>query len=426
MVKINNTEVIIDPIKKVVNGKTGETTFEYSINLGVPPGETKPFRTRRRGFATRKEAWNSYMLLKSRAAKGIFPERQKGPNKHEETSDEISGNSTVNEFYPIFWEGYLARDNELTTNSKTEGYFINHILPEFGTTKLKDITPIKCRKFSSALLDEFKSGRQILIYFKCFLDDAIKMKLIEENPMDAIRIPTKTEVIRKKKIPGEEDVFFSNYYSREELNEFLASTKAHCSSMKHTFFSLLAHCGLRRGEAFALTWKDIDFEKKLIHVTKSAAYVKGKNMYIKNTKNYVSRKVNVDDETLKLLMEWKSQQQLHLQIRGQLIKKDHVQLVFQNSKNELINPSQASEWLNSLYKKCDLRKITVHGLRHTHCTLGLQSRAFSVEEMMNRLGHKDILTTMLVYTHVTEVTMQDNPAAYMEFLSEAQNERQSV
>lgn len=421
-----NKEIIIDPIKEVVNPTTQKITYEYAINLGVPPGETKPFRTRRRGFATKKEAWKSYMLLKTRAEQGIFPERQKGPNKEKESNEDISGNSTVNEFYPIFWQGYLSRDNELTTNYKTEGYFINHILPEFGTTKLKDITPIKCRKFSSALLDEFKSGRQILIYFKCFLDDAIKMKLIDENPMDAIRIPTKTEVIRKKKIPGEEDVFFSNYYSREELNEFLACTEAHCSPMKHTFFSLLAHCGLRRGEAFALTWKDIDFEKKLIHVTKSAAYVKGKNMYIKNTKNYVSRKINVDDATIKLLIEWKSMQQQHLQIQGLPFKKDHEQLVFQNSKNELINPSQTSEWLTSLYKKCDFKKITVHGLRHTHCTLGLQSRAFSVEEMMNRLGHKDIQMTMLVYTHVTEDTMQDNPAAYMEFLAEAQNERKSA
>lgn len=58
--------------------------------------------------------------------------------------------------------------------------------------------------------------------------------------------------------------------------------------------------------------------------------------------------------------------------------------------------------------------------------LGLQSRAFSVEEMMNRLGHKDIQTTMLVYTHVIEDTMQDNPAAYMKFLVEAQNERKSA
>ncbi|MER1999501.1 MAG: site-specific integrase [Lysinibacillus sp.] len=241
--------------------------------------------------------------------------------------------------------------------------------------------------------------------------------------MSAIRIPKKTDVIRKKKIPGEEDVFFSNYYSREELNEFLACTETHCSPLKHTFFTLLAHCGLRCGEAFALNWKDIDVERKLIHVTKSAAYVKEKNMFIKNTKNYLSRKVNIDDETLRLLLEWKAQQQLQLKMKGQQVQKDHVQLVFQNGKNGITNPSQTSSWLKSLYKKCKLRKITVHGLRHTHCTLGLQSRAFTIEEMMNRLGHKDVITTMLVYTHVTETTMQDNPATYMEFLAEGPKER---
>ncbi|MER1999417.1 MAG: hypothetical protein ABS882_06550, partial [Lysinibacillus sp.] len=85
MVNINNTEIIIDPIKEVINEKTGKVTYEYSINLGVPPGETKPFRTRRRGFASKKEAWKSYMLLKARAEQGIFPERQKGPNKDKDS-----------------------------------------------------------------------------------------------------------------------------------------------------------------------------------------------------------------------------------------------------------------------------------------------------------------------------------------------------
>lgn len=58
---------------------------------------------------------------------------------------------------------------------------------------------------------------------------------------------------------------------------------------------------------------------------------------------------------------------------------------------------------------------SVHGLRHTHCTLGLQSRAYSVEEMMHRLGHSDVRVTMQVYTHVTEETMENNPEAYKNY-----------
>ncbi|MBL3731664.1 hypothetical protein JIN86_18920 [Lysinibacillus sp. HST-98] len=65
-----------DPIKKVINSKTGKITFEFAINLGVPPGEDKPFRTRRRGFTSRKKAWECYMFLKAQASLGIYPDRK--------------------------------------------------------------------------------------------------------------------------------------------------------------------------------------------------------------------------------------------------------------------------------------------------------------------------------------------------------------
>ena len=55
-----------DPIKENINEKTGKVTYEFSINLGVPPGEDKPFRTRRRGFPNKKAAWSAYMLMKAR------------------------------------------------------------------------------------------------------------------------------------------------------------------------------------------------------------------------------------------------------------------------------------------------------------------------------------------------------------------------
>lgn len=104
---------------------------------------------------------------------------------------------------------------------------------------------------------------------------------------------------------------------------------------------------------------------------------------------------------------------------GLLFKSDNQQYIFQNKYNGLTNPSQSSRWLKKLYNECDIKHITVHGLRHTHCTLGLQSRAYTIEEMMNRLEHKDIKVTMDVYMHVTHETMESNPKIYREYLKSA-------
>ena len=412
-----------DPIKENINEKTGKVTYEFSINLGVPPGEDKPFRTRRRGFQNKKAAWAAYMLLKARAAEGIFLEREKSNSQTDKKSmnahNEYNADSTVAEYFGVYWEAYRAKGNESTTNDKTFNCFKNHILPQFSCMALKNITPIACKKFATDLINRLVSARQILIYFKNFLEDAKNMKLIEENPMNHVLIPTKNDVKKKKQIPGEEDVFFSNYYSIEDLMKFLTFSKTHCPALQHTFFSLLAHTGLRRGEAMAIHWDVIDFKNKLIRVNKAAAYSTENKLHIKTTKNRVARKVNIDEETFKELKEWKCTQQLQLRMKNQHIKSDNQQYIFQNKYNGLTNPSQSSRWLKKLYNECDIKHITVHGLRHTHCTLGLQSRAYTIEEMMNRLEHKDIKVTMDVYMHVTHETMESNPKIYREYLKSA-------
>ena len=49
----------------------------------------------------------------------------------------------------------------------------------------------------------------------------------------------------------------------------------------------------------------------------------------------------------------------------------------------------------------NLPDITVHGLRHTHCSL-LFEAGFSIEEVKERLGHQDIRVTINIYTHFTK------------------------
>lgn len=248
------------------------------------------------------------------------------------------------------------------------------------------------------------------------LQDAVDMEVLEKNPMKKVRIPTNNDVKRKKKIAGEEDVFFSNYYNIEELMTFLSFTKKHFSKKIYTFFLLLSHSGLRRGEAFALRWSDIDFDKKVIHVNKSVAYSTEKKLHLKSTKNYESRIVPMAEDTMDELKHWKAAQHMQLSYSNKYVKADNEQFIFGNQKNKFSDPSRASDWLSSIYSTSNLRPITPHGFRHTHCTLALQSRQFSVPEVMHRLGHKDVQITMQVYTHVTADTMKNNTDLYLDYL----------
>lgn len=53
-----------------------------------------------------------------------------------------------------------------------------------------------------------------------------------------------------------------------------------------------------------------------------------------------------------------------------------------------------------------LKQITFHGLRHTHATI-LILNGDNIKSVFDRLGHKDVSTTLNTYTHVME-EMKEN------------------
>ena len=58
-------------------------------------------------------------------------------------------------------------------------------------------------------------------------------------------------------------------------------------------------------------------------------------------------------------------------------------------------------WLLNIQEKNNLKKITTHGLRHTHATLLFEAGA-TIKQVQDRLGHNDVKTTMEIYTHITK------------------------
>lgn len=49
----------------------------------------------------------------------------------------------------------------------------------------------------------------------------------------------------------------------------------------------------------------------------------------------------------------------------------------------------------------NLKSITTHGFRHTHCSLLFEAGAI-IKEVQDRLGHSDVQTTLNIYAHVSK------------------------
>lgn len=149
------------------------------------------------------------------------------------------------------------------------------------------------------------------------------------------------------------------------------------------FFCL--YTGLRKGEALALQWSDIDWKNRIINVNKSMYYV-GNNPQIKTTKTKAgTRKVMLLDVLYDELKNW---------------KRDSI-YVFSHQGHTYTTGSLQNKIVKFCKSDNDMKNVTLHRLRHTFCTM-LYEFGINVKDAQAIMGHADITTTQNIYTHVRD------------------------
>lgn len=373
--------------------KDGKNYYKFQLYVGLDPLTSKPIKTTRRGFKTKKEAQLALSRLQIEIEQGTF---------RKQTSD------TYQDVYNLWIERYKLTVKE-STFVKTKEIFKLHILPLFGQYKIEKINVQVCQKHINTWFATLKKYRSIKAYASKVLDYAVTLGILSNNVMKNVTMPVNIEP--PKEIEQE------NFYTKEQLIQFLNYLKQEGNFKHYALFRLLAFSGMRKGEALALTWNDIDFRKNEIRINKTLSSGENNRLFVQTpkTKNSI-RTLKMDKITMNILEEWnKIQKQDYLKLGINTLKPK--QLVFSNENNEYLQPAMTRKWILRIQDKYDLPKITTHGLRHTHCSLLFEAGA-SIKEVQERLGHSDIQTTMNIYTHVTEKAKDEAVrkfASYMNF-----------
>jgi integrase len=115
----------------------------------------------------------------------------------------------------------------------------------------------------------------------------------------------------------------------------------------------------------------------------------------------------MDGKTMDTLKQWRHSQRKWLLGYGHNTLKPK-QLVFSNQDNEFLQLSKPRTWFKKIIRENDLKRITIHGLRHTHASLMLESGS-TIKDIQERLGHASVEITSNLYIHITE-TRKDETA----------------
>ena len=283
-------------------------------------------------------------------------------------------------FEDVFHEYLASHKREDIKESTLEtkfNIFEKHIFPTFRNMLISSITDDDIadwqNKIKSATMSNGKHFsdsylRTIQSQLNSILNYANSKGYLHQNPLADI----KNMGIKDKRV---------EFWSAEEYERF-----AYCAMNVPEYYyayEVLYWCGLREGEMFALTPMDIDLRQGIISVTKTYQRVNGHEVISTPKTPSSVRKVSMPAFLCDELQEY-------------------MDMLYDLAPNERIfkmTKSNLSKNFHNLSNEAGLRRITIHGLRHSHVSL-LISKKYDIFEVSKRIGHKSIKTTQDIYGHL--------------------------
>jgi integrase len=179
----------------------------------------------------------------------------------------------------------------------------------------------------------------------------------------------------------------------------------------------LATTGMRRGEALALRWSDIDLEGARLTIERALEQTKG-GLAFKAPKTHSGRRtIDLLPQTIEVLKAHRA-----AQARARLAAGPAWQdngLVFPAPDGAPMRPSIATERFWEATQKFEPR-LRLHDLRHTHATQLLRAHVHP-KFVSERLGHAGIAITLDTYSHMLPGMQRDAVAVLAGALDRAKS-----
>lgn len=311
----------------------------------------------KQGFKTQNEAYRELLEVRVAISNGDVKKVE-------------NDNITVAEWLDIWYE--TKKSSWAISTQKDRKRHIEQIIkPLIGKHKLAKLDGMTYeREFVNELLEEYAPST-VKLYHKIFriaVNAAVTNKTIKENNFNHVIIPDK---------PVKTD----NFLSQSDLNTLLSTAKEELNITTYSMILFAANTGVRKGEAHGLKWRDVDFDKKTIKIERTRD--QDGTRPPKTANSY--RTIYVDDNTLKQLKKYRAWCKEKLLSYGKHLDENYFVFI-SYTRAKPVSQQTINNALNKVIEKTGIKRITAHGLRHTHATI-LLNRKVSVATVAKRLGN---------------------------------------
>lgn len=256
-----------------------------------------------------------------------------------------------------------------------------HVKPKWGDRSVRSLDRGEIQEWVTGL--SARRSRSVVSrsmgILKRVCDDAVKDNLIPRNPCEGISLP-KARPPQKRR-----------YLTMSQL----VTVAAKCGYYEPLILTL-GLCGLRWGEAIAITCGDIDYERRRITISKSVTLVGGKHVR-SSPKNGHSRQVAYPKA-------------LEPYLRRLTDGRGPGDLAFPGKHGGYIklrsSPMEPTSWWYKALAESGLEPMRFHDLRHTAASLMVSAGA-NVKAVQRQLGHSSASMTLDVYADLFDDDLDD-------------------
>ena len=308
----------------------------------------------------------------------------------------VKENITLDKWFGYWIDVYKKKSVRPNTLREYTHIYNKSISPYIGNYNINSITKSVIQNLILKADDSgygYERQNKIKIILSDMFSKAMDDEFLVKNPAKSVRIYEKKKISAKALSKDEQEIFF----------ECCAGT------FYDNLFNVAVNTGLRPGELFALTEKDINLEEGYIDVNKTLVYQKYldddcKVFHVEPPKTCQSyRKVPINSLCRKYI-ERQIRQKNVIENKRPKEKNDYL---FTTKFNTPLNSQIYSDAIKAVIdminvsKSCDeeMEYFSGHTFRHTFATRCFEA-GVSPKVVQSYLGHATLQMTMDLYTHV--------------------------
>lgn len=267
---------------------------------------------------------------------------------------------------------------------------IRDVRAEFGDLRVSQITPFDIQSYLNAYAKLGYKRQTVfnrLAVIRQVFAHCILCGFVSSNPASAVKMPP-TAKNGVRQLPAEEDV---------------ATVKRVVKDGFELLPYLILYTGLRRGEALALTWEDVDFTLNRVNVDKTVVFEGVRPVVRAGTKTQSGvRVVPLLEPLKKVLISIPKRSGFIFSLDGG--KSPYTQSDFKRLMR---------------YYTLDYNvSFTLHQLRHEYATICYDA-GLTAKDAQKLLGHSNEAVTMDIYTHIRKSRQEEAAEKLNSFVTDA-------